>query len=107
MSSKLTFLSILYCLQLEGTFELYSPPVLLGYQRGSKDVRNTTFLTLFVTVHPPLQPPKPIQVRFIYSNTQPTQRHNLFIYLCKQHPIISICTKSSILKCKDNIIFEG
>ncbi|BES93155.1 coiled-coil and Hypothetical protein containing [Nesidiocoris tenuis] len=47
--------------RIEGTFQLYSPPVLLGYNRESKDFRDSTFLTLFVMVHPPLTPPSPLQ----------------------------------------------
>uniref|UniRef100_A0A146LPJ8 Coiled-coil and C2 domain-containing protein 2A n=3 Tax=Lygus hesperus TaxID=30085 RepID=A0A146LPJ8_LYGHE len=47
--------------RIEGTFQLYSPPVLLGYKRESKDFRDSTFLTLFVMVHPPLTAPSPLQ----------------------------------------------
>lgn len=55
--------------QVEGTFQLYSPPFLLGYDRQTSStssdhsyLRNSTFLTLFIIVQPPLSPPDPIMV---------------------------------------------
>jgi hypothetical protein len=69
---------ILCVFQIEGTFKLYSPPVLLGYEKEahhqfsgltvpgeSQQVlppRNATFLSLFITVQPALNPPEPFKV---------------------------------------------
>lgn len=60
---------MLFGLQVEGTFQLYSPPFLLGYDRQvslasseQSHLRNSTFLTLFIIVQPPLSPPDPIMV---------------------------------------------
>ncbi len=62
-------------LQVEGTFQLYSPPFLLGYDRqaslASSDqshLRNSTFLALFIIVQPPLSPPDPIMVCIFHSS---------------------------------------
>jgi coiled-coil and C2 domain-containing protein 2A len=56
--------------QVDGTFKISTPAVLLGYQhnqpraQGIPDIgigaRDQTFLTLFVTIEPPLQPSQPL-----------------------------------------------
>jgi coiled-coil and C2 domain-containing protein 2A len=68
-------------LQIEGTFKLYSPPILLGYEKESRHrqfsaltitgdnqpalpQRDATFLSLFITVQPALNPPEPFKVLF-------------------------------------------
>lgn len=64
--------STLYCnSRVEGTFQLYSPPVLLGYEReahrvagGNLPQRDATYLTVFITVQPALNPPEPFLVCF-------------------------------------------
>jgi coiled-coil and C2 domain-containing protein 2A len=62
--------------QIDGTFRLNKPPVLLGYQHESKSRKQTnamgeeqiemgigtseeTFLTMFVTIEPALTPAEP------------------------------------------------
>jgi hypothetical protein len=65
--------------QIEGTFKLYSPPMLLGYEKEAHHhqfsgltvsgdnqqalpPRDATFLSLFITVQPALNPPEPFKV---------------------------------------------
>ena len=72
-----TVLTVLF--QIEGTFQLYSPPVLLSYDRethcrqygtlfsDTSRLRDSTFLTVFITVHPPLHHPEPFKVKFRFS----------------------------------------
>ncbi|KAL1129085.1 hypothetical protein AAG570_013616, partial [Ranatra chinensis] len=74
-SLRIPFAALYTNSRLEGTFELYSPPVLLGYERESKDFRNTTFLTLFITVHPPLHPPEPFQEKLESSEDVLIEQH--------------------------------
>ena len=59
--------------QVEGTFRVNIPPVLLGYHKrgrhsgapGSLGIisRDDTLLTLFITIEPPLQPSQPLAER--------------------------------------------
>ncbi|XP_014248384.1 coiled-coil and C2 domain-containing protein 2A [Cimex lectularius] len=58
-SFRIPFSYLYQSSRIEGTFQLYSPPVLLGYTRESKEFRDSTFLSIFVMVHPPLHPPAP------------------------------------------------
>lgn len=61
------------CCQVEGTFRVNTPPVLLGYHKRGRHSgapsdlgiisRNDTLLTLFVTIEPPLQPSQPMAER--------------------------------------------
>ena len=61
--------------QVEGTFRVNTPPVLLGYHRRGRHSgapgdlgiisRNDTLLTLFITIEPPLQPSQPMAERVI------------------------------------------
>ena len=63
----------LISLQVEGTFRVNTPPVLLGYHKRGRHSgapsdlgiisRNDTLLTLFVTIEPPLQPSQPMAER--------------------------------------------
>ncbi|XP_039285751.1 coiled-coil and C2 domain-containing protein 2A-like isoform X2 [Nilaparvata lugens] len=82
-SLAIPFASLYANSRVEGTFKLYSPPVVLGYERGDSHshaprhvtssatpahptpshLRNNTFLTLFITVHPPLHLPEPFKER--------------------------------------------
>ncbi|XP_065204032.1 coiled-coil and C2 domain-containing protein 2A [Planococcus citri] len=66
-SLRIPFSTLYFNHQVEGTFQLYSPPFLLGYDRQvslasseQSHLRNSTFLTLFIIVQPPLSPPDPI-----------------------------------------------
>lgn len=62
-----------FCLQVEGTFRVNTPPVLLGYHKRGRHSgapsdlgiisRNDTLLTMFVTIEPPLQPSQPMAER--------------------------------------------
>ena len=64
--------------QVDGTFRISTPAVLLGYQHnqprghGIPDIgigaRDQTFLTLFVTIEPPLQPSQPLAEKVIQVN---------------------------------------
>ncbi|KAK7590099.1 hypothetical protein V9T40_001712 [Parthenolecanium corni] len=68
--------------RIEGTFQLYSPPFLFGYDRqpslASSDhshLRNSTFLTLFIIVQPPLSPPDPIMEHLECSEPLHLEQH--------------------------------
>lgn len=70
-------ISVNSALQVEGTFRVNTPPVLLGYHKRGRHSgapadlgiisRNDTLLTLFVTVEPPLQPSQPMAERVKYA----------------------------------------
>ena len=63
--------------QVEGTFRVNTPPVLLGYHKRGRHSgapsdlgiisRNDTLLTLFVTIEPPLQPSQPMAERVMLN----------------------------------------
>lgn len=58
--------------KIDGTFKLNKPPVLLGYTQGPDEEEGTsvrsneenTYLSVFMTIEPPLQPPEPMRERF-------------------------------------------
>nr|XP_022316561.1 coiled-coil and C2 domain-containing protein 2A-like isoform X3 [Crassostrea virginica] len=57
--------------KIEGTFKLNKPPVLLGYTQGADEEEGTTpsheentYLSVFMTIEPPLQSPEPMRERF-------------------------------------------
>ena len=62
-----------YVIQVDGTFCIDSPPILLGYTHdrggeGEVDMRvakkeENTYLSLFVTIEPPLVPAEPLTER--------------------------------------------
>lgn len=66
-------ISVNSAFQVEGTFRVNTPPVLLGYHKRGRHSgapadlgiisRNDTLLTLFVTIEPPLQPSQPMAER--------------------------------------------
>ncbi|XP_046670021.1 coiled-coil and C2 domain-containing protein 2A isoform X2 [Homalodisca vitripennis] len=83
-SLQIPFSSLCSNSRIEGTFQLYSPPVLLGYQRESQhrqvsssptSLRDSTFLTLFITVHPPLHPPEPFKEHLPCSEMPYLEQH--------------------------------
>lgn len=63
--------------QVEGTFRVNTPPVLLGYHKRGRHSgapsdlgiisRTDTLLTLFVTIEPPLQPSQPLAERVTFD----------------------------------------
>lgn len=69
-------MSFFFSLQVEGTFRVNTPPVLLGYHKRGRHSgapsglgiisRNDTLLTLFVTIEPPLQPSQPMAERVTF-----------------------------------------
>nr|CAD7430292.1 unnamed protein product [Timema monikensis] len=69
---------------IEGTFRLSSPPVLLGYEREqlrkmsdppNLPPRDATFITLFLTVLPTLNPPQPFEDRLESSEPSYLEKH--------------------------------
>ncbi|XP_048762965.2 coiled-coil and C2 domain-containing protein 2A-like isoform X2 [Ostrea edulis] len=58
--------------KIEGTFKLNKPPVLLGYTQGPDEEEGTTpgsheentYISIFMTIEPPLQPPEAMRERF-------------------------------------------
>nr|CAD7259786.1 unnamed protein product [Timema shepardi] len=70
--------------KIEGTFRLSSPPVLLGYEREqlrkmgdppNLPPRDATFITLFLTVLPTLNPPQPFEDRLASSEPSYLEKH--------------------------------
>eukprot|EP00058_Branchiostoma_floridae_P024122 XP_002609612.1 hypothetical protein BRAFLDRAFT_87833 [Branchiostoma floridae] len=65
---------IIDILEIDGTFRVEAPPVLLGYKRGGGggteglDLQmggnEHTYLTLFITIEPPLTPLEPLKEKF-------------------------------------------
>ncbi|KAJ9583994.1 hypothetical protein L9F63_021664, partial [Diploptera punctata] len=77
-SLQIPFSTLYFNSRIEGTFKLYSPPVLLGYEKESHHrqlssslsaadtqqmlhPQDATFLTVFITVQPALNPPEPFK----------------------------------------------
>lgn len=57
-----------FTFQIEGTFQIKAPPILLGYSgedaeedgiSTSKDGK--TYMSLFITMEPPVSPPEPMR----------------------------------------------
>nr|CAD7446121.1 unnamed protein product [Timema bartmani] len=70
--------------KIEGTFQLSSPPVLLGYEREqlrkmsdptNLSPRDATFITLFLTVLPTLNPPQPFEDHLASSEPSYLEKH--------------------------------
>ncbi|XP_063222890.1 coiled-coil and C2 domain-containing protein 2A isoform X2 [Bacillus rossius redtenbacheri] len=93
-SLRIPFTALCYNPRTEGTFRLKCPAVLLGYERephrgqpfrgtsspGADTTmwspsRDAAFLTLFITVQPTLNPPKPIKVRLESSELAHVEHH--------------------------------
>ncbi|XP_073975162.1 coiled-coil and C2 domain containing 2A isoform X3 [Rhodnius prolixus] len=74
-SLRIPFVALFTSTRIEGTFQLYSPPILLGYTRESKEFRDATFLTVFIIVHPPLHPPTPLQEKLKTSEETVLEQH--------------------------------
>jgi len=51
-----------YSLQIEGTFRLNCPPILLGYEGKSTEGVGEAYLTLFITLQPTISPPPIVHV---------------------------------------------
>ncbi|XP_078612714.1 coiled-coil and C2 domain-containing protein 2A-like isoform X1 [Branchiostoma floridae x Branchiostoma japonicum] len=73
-SIRIPFSTIYFQSQIDGTFRVEAPPVLLGYKRGGGggteglDLQmggnEHTYLTLFITIEPPLTPLEPLKEKF-------------------------------------------
>ncbi|KAI8501504.1 Coiled-coil and C2 domain-containing protein 2A [Branchiostoma belcheri] len=73
-SIQVPFSTIYFQSQIDGTFRVEAPPVLLGYKRGGGggseglDLQmggnEHTYLTLFITIEPPLTPLEPLKEKF-------------------------------------------
>ncbi|XP_066996187.2 coiled-coil and C2 domain-containing protein 2A [Anabrus simplex] len=89
-SLQIPFTTLYHNIRIEGTFKLYSPPVLLGYQReplhrqflapltdgqSFASHRDATFLTLFITVLPALNPPEPFKEQLESTEPEYIQEH--------------------------------
>ncbi|XP_049861590.1 coiled-coil and C2 domain-containing protein 2A [Schistocerca gregaria] len=91
-SLQIPFSTLYFNSQVEGTFKLYSPPVLLGYERESQlsqlaslslsgdsqllqPQNDATFLTLFITVQPPLNPPELLKEKLESTELPHVQEH--------------------------------
>ena len=88
-SIELPFSTVYFNTKVDGTFKISTPAVLLGYQhnqpraQGIPDIgiggRDQTFLTLFVTIEPPLQPSQPLAEKFESSEDE-RLIHNAYIW---------------------------
>ncbi|XP_028396123.1 coiled-coil and C2 domain-containing protein 2A-like [Dendronephthya gigantea] len=89
-SIELPFSTVYFNTKVDGTFKISTPAVLLGYQhnqprvQGAPDIgigaRDQTFLTLFVTIEPPLQPSQPLAEKFESSEDE-RLINNAYIWL--------------------------
>ncbi|XP_021920038.1 coiled-coil and C2 domain-containing protein 2A isoform X3 [Zootermopsis nevadensis] len=91
-SLQIPFSTLYFNSRIEGTFKLYSPPVLLGYEKESHHrefsgltilgdtqqvlpPRDATFLSLFITVQPALNPPEPFKEKLESSELAFMEEH--------------------------------
>ena len=88
-SLSIPFASLYHNTQIEGTFRLHSPAVLLGYERtghhhhhqsnwresdgGSQ--QDATFLNVYVTLEPPLSVPEPVKEQLDCAENEDVQKH--------------------------------
>jgi hypothetical protein len=71
-----------FVFQIEGTFQIKAPPILLGYtgeEDGEGDVKTTsegkTYMSMFITMEPPVSPPEPMKEKV-------GQNHDWLIDFC-------------------------
>ncbi|XP_034250216.1 coiled-coil and C2 domain-containing protein 2A [Thrips palmi] len=95
-SLHIPFSTLVHNARIEGTFKMYSPSMLLGYERESHQRtgwqpgtfssdqggqlfpnRDATFLNLFITVLPVLNPPEPFNERLDSSEVSVLEEHLL------------------------------
>ncbi|VDI43750.1 coiled-coil and C2 domain-containing protein 2A [Mytilus galloprovincialis] len=71
------FSTIYYNGKIEGTFQIKAPPILLGYSgedaeedgiSTSKDGK--TYMSLFITMEPPVSPPEPMREKFVTNESE-------------------------------------
>ncbi|KAI5694892.1 hypothetical protein M8J75_007313 [Diaphorina citri] len=79
-SLTIPFSTLYFNSKIEGTFKLYSPPFLLGYDRSTSCeeasyLRHSTFLTLILMVQPPLNPPEPLTENLDCSEAPYVEKH--------------------------------
>ncbi|GLH06303.1 Coiled-coil and C2 domain-containing protein 2A [Gryllus bimaculatus] len=89
-SLSIPFITLYHNARIEGTFKLYSPPVLLGYERepphrqfsgyvneghSSFSHQDSTFLTIFISVQPALNPPEPFKEQLECGEPPYLQEH--------------------------------
>lgn len=87
-SIELPFSTVYFNTKVDGTFKINTPAVLLGYHHnhprtpGAPDIgigaREQTFLSLFVTIEPPLQPSQPMAEKFETSENEHLIHHAYF-----------------------------
>ncbi|XP_038057381.1 coiled-coil and C2 domain-containing protein 2A-like isoform X2 [Patiria miniata] len=67
-SISMPFTTVYFQGRVSGTFRMEAPMVLLGYDRSSENVNpgsaNATYLTLFITIEPPLTSPEKLKEKF-------------------------------------------
>ncbi|XP_026280089.1 coiled-coil and C2 domain-containing protein 2A [Frankliniella occidentalis] len=92
-SLHIPFTTLVHNARIEGTFKMYSPPMLLGYERESHQRsgwqsgnfspdqgqlfpnRDATFINLFITVQPALNPPELFNERLNSSEVSALEEH--------------------------------
>ncbi|KAK3909758.1 Coiled-coil and C2 domain-containing protein 2A [Frankliniella fusca] len=92
-SLNIPFSTLVHNARIEGTFKMYSPPMLLGYERESHQSsgwqsgnlspdqgqlfpnRDATFINLFITVQPALTPPEIFNERLDSSEVSALEEH--------------------------------
>nr|XP_018907512.1 PREDICTED: coiled-coil and C2 domain-containing protein 2A [Bemisia tabaci] len=86
-SLSIPFSTLYHNFRIEGTFQLYSPPCLLGYERlVSAHSRNATFLTLFIMLQPVINPPPPVKHQLeSYENSEVVK----YLDYCQQNQLRS------------------
>lgn len=74
---SIPFSTIYYNGKIEGTFEVKAPPILLGYtsdDASEGDIGSTkegkTYLSLFITMEPPVSPPEPMKEKFVTNESE-------------------------------------
>ncbi|XP_072045143.1 coiled-coil and C2 domain-containing protein 2A-like isoform X2 [Amphiura filiformis] len=71
-SISMPFSTIYFQNRVSGTFRLNTPSVLLGYDRSPDSMSriqggnqtNATYISVFITIEPPLSPPEPLKEKF-------------------------------------------
>ncbi|XP_046545533.1 LOW QUALITY PROTEIN: coiled-coil and C2 domain-containing protein 2A-like [Haliotis rubra] len=86
---KIPFSTLYHNGKIDGTFRLNTPPVLLGYTYDLSQGRGpdseveesigrgegNTYLSLFITIEPPLNPPEPMKEKFSTNEDEKLMQH--------------------------------
>ncbi len=126
-SLSIPFSSLYKNTRIEGTFKLHSPPILLGYERSgivgglltastdqaslglggglTKNLKNATYLNIYVTLQPALIVPEPVKEKLDCDEPESVIQHclswtedfSLRFPNRKIHPLVADVTGKSVL----------